>query len=193
MKEFRKPDVTAARYRPEAYNVLNKKFFERFKKKYPKYKEMDNLTLRNIVKRFNETMYNMVIEKRDGVQIPEQIGWLFIGACQSSKKENIDYAKSNKYGIQVTNNNWNTDGKLAKIFFTNYALKHKIKNREYWSFVACRNFKRAVAKAFSENWNTYIVIDSTKKLKLNNQKEFLKSKSEKSQKENLKSYNEFDI
>ena len=181
MKEFNKPNVKASRYRPKAYNVLNKKFFEKFKKKYSKYKDVDNVLLRSIIKRFNELMYNMVIEKRDGVLLPEQIGWLFIGACETSKKENIDFAKSNKYGIQVTNNNWNTNGKLAKIFFTNYALKHKIKNREYWTFVACRNFKRSVAKAFSENWNNYIVIDSTKKIKLNNQKEFLKNKSQKIQ------------
>jgi hypothetical protein len=193
MKEFNKPNVKASRYRPKAYNVLNKKFFEKFKKKYSKYKDVDNVLLRSIIKRFNELMYNMVIEKRDGVLLPEQIGWLFIGACETSKKENIDFAKSNKYGIQVTNNNWNTNGKLAKIFFTNYALKHKIKNREYWTFVACRNFKRSVAKAFSENWNNYIVIDSTKKIKLNNQKEFLKNKSQKIQIEKLKSYNEFDI
>lgn len=193
MKEFNKPNVKASRYRPKAYNVLNKKFFEKFKKKYSKYKDVDNVLLRSIIKRFNELMYNMVIEKRDGILLPEQIGWLFIGACETSKKENIDFAKSNKYGIQVTNNNWNTNGKLAKIFFTNYALKHKIKNREYWTFVACRNFKRSVAKAFSENWNNYIVIDSTKKIKLNNQKEFLKNKSQKIQIEKLKSYNEFDI
>jgi hypothetical protein len=98
-----------------------------------------------------------VIEKRDGIQLPEQIGWLFIGACETSKKQNTDYAKSNKYGVRVTNNNWNTDGRLAKIFFTNYAPKHKMKNREFWSFVGCRNFKRSVAKAHSQKTGTIIL------------------------------------
>ena len=149
--------------------------------------------MRKIIKRFNEQVCNTVVEKRDGIQLPEQIGWLFIGACESSKKQNIDYAKSNKYGIRVTNNNWNTDGRLAKIFFTNYAPKHKMKNREFWGFVACRNFKRSVAKAFSENWNTYIIVDYTIQLKLNYQKNFLKNLTIKEQKNGLKSYNEFDI
>ena len=154
---------------------------------------MTNLELRNIIKKFHEHVYNTVIEKRDGIQLPEQIGWLFIGACESSKKRNVDYAKSNKYGVEVSYNNWNTDGRLAKIFFTSNAPKHKMKNREFWRFVGCRNFKRSVAKAFSENWNNYIIIDSSVQLRLNYQKTFLKDLTIREQQNDLKSYNEFDI
>ena len=193
MREFNKPNVKASRYRPEVYSLLNKKFFDKFKNKYPKYKGMTNLELRNIIKKFHEHVYNTVIEKRDGIQLPEQIGWLFIGACESSKKRNVDYAKSNKYGVEVSYNNWNTDGRLAKIFFTSNAPKHKMKNREFWRFVGCRNFKRSVAKAFSENWNNYIIIDSSVQLRLNYQKTFLKDLTIREQQNDLKSYNEFDI
>ena len=193
MREFNKPNVKASRYRPEVYSLLNKKFFDKFKNKYPKYKDMTNLELRNIIKKFHEHVYNTVIEKRDGIQLPEQIGWLFIGACESSKKRNVDYAKSNKYGVEVSYNNWNTDGRLAKIFFTSNAPKHKMKNRDFWRFVGCRNFKRSVAKAFSENWNNYIIIDSSVQLRLNYQKTFLKDLTIREQQNDLKSYNEFDI
>jgi DHA1 family tetracycline resistance protein-like MFS transporter len=79
MKEFKKPDLTAPRYRPEVYSILNKKFFDKFKEKHPKYKEYDNATLKKIIKTFNRTVYQTVIDKRDGVQLPETIGWLFIG------------------------------------------------------------------------------------------------------------------
>ncbi len=146
MREFKKPDVKASRYRPEVSTILDKEFFDNFKKNHPKYKDLDNKMLRQIIKRFNQALYQKVIDTRDGVQLPEQIGWLFIGTCQRSKKDNIDFAKSNKYGVRVTNNNWETDGKLAKIFFTNYAPKHKMKNREFWKFVACREFKRTIQK-----------------------------------------------
>ena len=165
MKEFKKPDLKAPRFRPEVYSVLNKEFFEKFKKKYTKYKQYSESTLREEIKSFNKTVYETVIDKRDGVQLPETIGWLFIGTCQQSKKKNIDFAKSHKYGITVTNNNFETDGKLAKIFFTSYAPKHKMKNREFWSFVACRDFKRAVQQ----------------RIVLNNEKK------------NLQDYNEFDL
>jgi hypothetical protein len=193
MREFKKPDVTAPRFRPAVYNVLNKEFFESFKKKYSKYKDLDNLDLKNIIKKFNYAVYNKVIDVRDGIQLPESIGWLFIGTCQQSKKQNINYAKSLKYGVSVSNNNWETDGKLAKIFFTNHAPKHKIKNREFWGFTACRNFKRTVAKTYPENWNMYIVVDATKKLNLTYSNTVYRDRKNKEAELALKQYNDSNL
>ena len=193
MREFKKPDVTAPRFRPAVYNVLNKEFFESFKKKYSKYKDLDNSDLKNIIKKFNYAVYNKVIDVRDGVQLPESIGWLFIGTCQQSKKQNVNYAKSLKYGVSVSNNNWETDGKLAKIFFTNHAPKHKIKNREFWGFTACRNFKRSVAKTYPENWNMYIVVDATKKLNLTYSNAVYKDRKNKETELALKQYNDSNL
>jgi hypothetical protein len=193
MREFKKPDLKAPRFRPEAYNVLNKEYFERFKEKYPKYKNLDNKKIKDIIKVFNQTLYNTVINTRDGIQLPDQIGWLFIGTCQQSKKQNVDFVKSKKYGVTVTNNNWDTDGKLAKIFFTNYALKHKMKNREFWSFIACRDFKRSVAKNYPENWNMYLQVEPNVKLYKAYVRSIQKDYAVKQQAKSLETYNEFDL
>jgi hypothetical protein len=193
MKEFKKPDLKAPRYRPEVHNLLDKKFFDDFRKKHSKYRDYSNVELRSIIKAFNKLLYTTVIEKRDGVQLPETIGWLFIGTCQKSKKANVDYAKSNKYGVTVTNNNFDTDGKLAKIFYTSNAPKHKMKNREFWSFVACREFKRAVSKNYPENWNMYVIVDATAKLRQIYQKTVAKNIAINRETQALKSYNEFEI
>jgi len=193
MKEFKKPDVKAPRFRPEVHNVLNKEFFEKFKEKYPKYKGIDNTLLKSIIKTYNNTLYQTVIEKRDGIQLPETIGWLFIGTCEQSKKQNVDFAKSHKYGVTVTNNNWETDGKLAKIFFTSYAPKHKMKNREFWGFTACRDFKRSVAKAYPENWNMYLVVEPTAKIKLAYNKAKYKDYKAIETMRALENYNDFDL
>ena len=193
MREFKKPDVTAPRFRPETKNVLSKEFFNLFKEKYPKYKELDNKDLRKIIKKFNQVVFQTVIENRDGVQLPEQIGWLFIGTCQQSKKENVDYAKSLKYGVRVTNKNWDSDGKLAKIFFSNHALKHKIKNREFWSFIACREFKRSVAKSYPENWQMYVEVSPEIKLQWAYSRTVYKDLQNKKTANTLQNYNEFDL
>ena len=57
MKEFKKPDVKGPRFRPETKNILTKEFFILFKKKYPKYKTIDNIELRKIIKKFNQVVY----------------------------------------------------------------------------------------------------------------------------------------
>jgi hypothetical protein len=193
MREFKKPDVKAPRFRHKVYNVINKEFIEKFKEKYPKYKDIDSVLIRKIIKAYNNAVYQTVIDKRDGIQLPETIGWLFIGTCQQSKKENIDFAKSLKYGITVTNKNWETDGKLAKIFFTSYAQKHKMKNREFWGFVACREFKRTVAKTYPENWNMYTEVTPTLKIKLAYSKAQYKNYKAEETTKALKTYNEFDL
>ena len=193
MREFNKPNVKASRYRPQVSTILDREFFENFKQAHPRYKNLDNKLLRSIIKSFNKLIYETVVDKRNGVELPQSLGWLFIGTCQPSKKKNIDFAKSKKYGVRVANKNWDSDGKLAKIFFTNKAIKHKVKNIEFWGFTACREFKRAVSKAYSENWSMYVeVLPGAKIDKVYNSamyKNFLKE----SEKEALKNYNEFDI
>lgn len=193
MKEFNNPNITGPRYRPEVYNVMNKKFFDSFREKYPKYKHLENSQLKKIGKTFNQAVYHGVIDMRDGIELPEQIGWLFIGTCKQSKKQNTDFAKSKQYGVRVSNNNWATDGKLAKIFFSNFAPKHKIKHREYWKFEACREFKRSVAKTYPENWNMYVEVEPTKQAKMIYTKTYQKDLMIKKTAEALKSYKDFDI
>ena len=193
MREFKTPDLSAPRYRSEVSNLLDKEFFDGFKKKYPRYAKYENSMLKNITKTFNRTVYNMVVDSRDGVQLPDQIGWLFVGTCQQSKKRNVDFSKSRQYGVEVNNNNFATDGKLAKIFFTSNALKHKMKNREYWTFVACRDFKRLVAKSYPENWNMYRVVENNKKIKKLYQQVYYAGKEALLTQNALKTYNEFEL
>ena len=192
-KEFKKPNVKGPRFRPDVYQVLNQELFDNFRKKHPKYKHLDNTILRKIGRTFNNMFWDKVIETRDGVQLPEGLGYIFIGTCQASKKNNINFGKSQKYGITVTNNNWETDGKLAKIFYTNYASKYKFINRECWAFTACRTFKRSLSRSYPENWTKYVQVDPMKKIRKIFQKETFKHMKNNYQDPNLKDYNEFDL
>jgi len=192
-KVFNKPNLTDPRFRPEVHEMMNQDFFKRFKEKYPRYKDVDNGTLKKVIKEFNTKFWETVIDHRDGVQLPEGLGYLFVGTCQTSKKTNIDFGKSNKYGITVTNTNWNTDGKLAKIFYTNYANKYQFVNRDCWAFVACRNFKRTLAKTYPETWMNYVQVDPMKKIRKMFQGVVLKDMRKKAESKKLEDYNEFDL
>lgn len=189
-KQFKKPDLKAPRFRPDVYQVMNQELFDSFREKHPRYKNMTDAQLRKIGKTFNTMLWETVIDTRDGVQLPEGLGYIFIGTCKASKKKNVDYAKSHKYGKMVTQTNWDTDGKLAKIFYTNYANKYKFINRECWRFQASRTFKRTVAKTYPENWPVYVEVDPHKKIRKIFQKNTMKHKS---QDKDLGDYNEFNI
>ena len=193
METIKKPDLNAPRFRPTVYNFFNKDLTKKFKTKYSKFNHIEDDVLKKLVKTCNEQIYHTVIDKRDGVALPDLVGWLFIGTCEQAKKQNIDFAKSHKYGAKVTNRNWDSDGKLAKIFYSNYASKIKMTNREYWGFTACRNFKRLVAKTYPENWPMYLVVEPTVRINkaytASTYKDMLKRKTE----EGLQTYNEFNI
>ena len=49
MREFKKPNLNAPRYRPEVHSIMNKEFFDSFKKKYPKYKNLDDKELNSLI------------------------------------------------------------------------------------------------------------------------------------------------
>lgn len=187
------PNLNAPRFRQQAVDIMDADFYKGFLEKYPKYKEIKLGEIKKIVKKFNETLWDTVIETRDGVQLPEGIGFIFIGSCMPAMEENIDYGKSQKYGIKVTNKNWETDGKLAKIFYSSYANKYKFAFRECWKFIACRNFKRKVAKIFPENWTMYVQIDRDRKMKNVYSTTVLKNYKKTLLKKQLKDYNEFDL
>jgi hypothetical protein len=72
--EFRVPDVKAPRFRQESLNVTSKEFFKKFREKHPKHSDVSDSQIKNIIKAFNETLWETVIETRDGVQLPEGIG-----------------------------------------------------------------------------------------------------------------------
>ena len=194
-REFRKPDLNAPRYRPKVFNVLNKDLFKNFKEKYPQYKDLTYNVFKKIISEANEKIRTSIIEYRDGVELPESLGYIFIGSCSMLKKdrENINYGKSIKAGAKITNINWDSDGLLGKIFYTNYAVKYKVQDRQIWNFIPCRNFKRHVARTYPENWPKYVKIANTLKVSKLYYALTVKSYQEQIDKNNIEFYNEFDI
>lgn len=192
-KSHNSPNLTAPRFRQQAVDIMDAEFYKGFKEKYPKYNEVKLSDIKKIVKRFNETLWENVIDKRDGVQLPEGIGFIFIGTCMPAREDNIDYGKSQKYGVKVTNKNWETDGKIAKIFYSSYANKYKFAFRECWKFIACRNFKRKLAKMYPENWTMYVQIDRDRKIKSIYATTLYKNYKNSLLEKQLKDYNEFDL
>jgi len=193
-KQFKKPDLNAPRFREKCIYVLNVHLYKRFKQKFPEY-DVSYQDFRNIVRTYNEQLAEGIIEHRDGVELPEGLGYIFIGSCpQLNKRVNIDYKKSSQYGIITTHRNWESDNKVMKIFFTNNHVKYKLKNKQIWTFAANRDFKRKASKNYVEDWNKYIYINNNKKISMLF-KEAMNKRTLKFQK-NLKvssEYNEFDI
>lgn len=192
-KEYKKPDLNAPRFRPKKLNFTNVEFYNKFLEENPKYTNLSLDDFKNIIKSFNGLIWEKVIQERDGIQLPEQLGYLFIGSCPKKKGENTDYSKSKQYGVKLQNQNWESDQFTAKIFYTNFETKYRFKNHDLWGFRGLRDFKRSVAKTYPKEWKKYIQVDNLLKIS----RLFRIEKEKHSQKditdELLKTYDEFNL
>ena len=158
-KTFKKPDLNAPRYRHKKLNLTNIDFYKKFIEENPKFSHLTPDQFKNIIKEFNGKIWKTVVNERDGVQLPEQLGYIFIGSCPR-KKSNVDFKKSKHYGMVLQNQNWESDQFIAKIFYTNYETQYRFRNHELWGFKGLRDFTRTVGQTYPQEWKKYIQMDN---------------------------------
>jgi hypothetical protein len=124
----------------------------------------DKNVVKTIIVDTNKAIADLIIELRDGVELPEQLGHMFLGTCQPKIRKNVDFKTTDNYLKVIQHRNWESDNYLAKIFYTNYSSKYKFKFHELWGFKGCREFTRKVGKTYPENWKKYIQVDYSLKV-----------------------------
>jgi len=161
MKEFKKPDVKAPRFRVKGVGLLNRVFYKSFRLKHPEHKITDK-EINDIVREYNIQLWNGAIEYRDGIELPQRLGNMFVGTCDSPRiRYNSDFGSSIKDNMLTRLKNYDSSNFLAKIFYTNCVSKYKFAFRELWEFKGTRDFTRTVAKTYPEQWKKYIVVENT--------------------------------
>lgn len=190
--KYKKPDLNAPRYRPKKLNFTNIDFYEKFIADNPKHSHLTLEQFKNIIKLFNGKIWKAAVEERDGVQLPEQLGYIFIGSCPR-KKSNVDFKKSEHYGVVLQNQNWESDQFVAKIFYTNYETKYRFKNHELWGFKGVRDFTRTVGQTYPKEWKKYVQVDNLVKISRLFRIEKFKQMKTKETSELLKDYDEFNL
>ena len=61
INNFKQPDLKAPRYREKVLGLLNAELINEFKDRNPIYSKIDNVKFKNIIKLFNERIWNEVI------------------------------------------------------------------------------------------------------------------------------------
>lgn len=193
MRSYNKPDLKAPRYRKKTHSILNKSFYDRMREKGDAYKSLTDKQIKEIINNYNEKIWKTVIEKRDGVELLDQLGYVFVGTCNRHKSKNIDTKKSIELGVEVQHQNWESDQYLAKIFYTNFETKYRFMFHELWGFTATRNFKRTLSSVYPKEWKKYVVVDNMVKISKLFRKHILNHKDEENAKVALETYDEFDM
>lgn len=193
MISYNKPDLKAPRFRPKKHNLLNRKFCDKIRKKGDMFKDLTDKQIKDVVTSFNKNIWQSVIDNRDGVELLEQLGYIFIGTCQRAKSYNTNIKSSLQYGLKVQHQNWESDQYLAKIFYTNFETKYRFRFHEMWGFTALRNFKRTLAKEYPKEWKKYVIVDNFIKISKLFRSYIVKDKIKNETEILLNEYDEFDM
>jgi hypothetical protein len=193
MREFKAPDLNAPRFKPSKKKIVSYDFMRKFHIEYPHLKNITSQDVSKIIAMFNTEVWKTAIEHRDGVELPEELGYVFLGRCLPKVKTNTDFIRSKEKEQIVEHKNWDSSDFLLKIFYTNYETKYRFKNHEVWEFQASREFSRTASKAFKDNWTHCIHIDPTLKIAELFRKRAYKNAKSKYDEKTLEQYDEFEL
>jgi len=194
MEPINKPDLNAPRYRKSFHNTFNLEFIKNFRTRFPQYNSLSDKDIKNIIYTFNENVWKTTITNRDGVELPSQIGHIFIGTCPAAKKRyNMDMKTSLDYMLKIKHRNWESDQHVAKIFYTTFGTKYRFRNHELWAFDSARVYSRQVSAEYPEKWKLYVEVDPHRKISTIFRNKNYKRTKEEEEREMLKDYNEFEF
>ena len=109
------------------------------------------------------------------------------------KKYNVDYIKSKELNQNVKHRNFESDNFIAKIFYTNFISKYRLQDRELWQFKGEREFTRAVAKHYPENWKKYVQVENFTAINVLFKNKKYKHQMLANTEFHTKDYNEFEL
>lgn len=164
MSNFRAPELSAPRFRKKSLGFLNKESYNTFIESNPRYNNISINLFKSIITTYNKKLSDAIISSSEGLKLPESLGIIFVASCEKPKKVNPDYRKSAELGSIVNYRNWDSDNHLCKIFYTNYGLEYRLRDREVWSFKASKEFRSRVSNAFKSNHNFYRLVDNRTKI-----------------------------
>jgi len=183
---------TAPRYRAAREDILTQDFYTDLIDKFPSLKKYSKDKVKNIIQMFGDKVQECIINNREGVDLPEQLGTIFIGKYKRDYSL-PDYNSSQKIGKLVNHVNTMTDNYGCKIFYTSLSQKYVVKNIEMMTFRPLQEFGKTVGRTFNDNWMRYVDVDTAipiqKQMKMN----FAIKMQDINREKILKNYNEFEL
>lgn len=190
---FKTPDITGPRFRKKFHMILAKRLHLRFIEAHPQHSSVTWEKFRDVIKGHSQKMWETTINERDGIELPIVRGSIFLGSTKIKVKNNYDIQASIKANDFIRHRNYDTDGHVAKIYYSPYLSKIGGRDRSLWSFKGVREYKRSVSKAYAKNWKNYQRVTSLDPIVDEYHRHERRIRLTEKTAYHTKSYNEFDL
>lgn len=156
MRTYRISDRKEPRFRVSKfrYTVLNRELYDKFKQQNPNIK-IDYITFKEIVITINQEIVNFVIDNKEGVFLPANMGRIHLGLYPPKERPSNAEVIQNE-GIQATHFNFDSNGFVGKIIWLSGDTQYKTENTKFYGFIGHRDFKTRASQGFRNNPELYI-------------------------------------
>lgn len=157
---FNTPDLNAPRFRGQSTGTMKKSFYKEFIHKFPEHSNLDYTQFKRIVEVFHKTLVSDLTDQRGGIELPERLGVLLIANCSRGEgiAPGVNVKESVKRGYKVFYENWHSNHKLMKIFFSNKLSRFNLKDKKLWEFRLNKENRRTVSKAYEKKPSFFITV-----------------------------------
>lgn len=189
---FRAPNIQGPRFRKNYKRVLTKSLYVKFLLAHPKHSTITFKEFEDTINKGLAKMWQITLEERDGIELPMG-GSVFVGSTKIKVKNNYDIQASIKANAPIKHRNYDTDGYVAKIYYSPHLARISGRDRSIWSFKGNRDYKRALSTIYPKNYKKYIVVAElytiVDEYQRHRSRNYFKETTERA----VKTYNEFDI
>lgn len=189
---FSAPNIKGPRFRKDCKNILNSDLYDNFIKEHPQHAAITCKQFEECVQKTSKRMWETTIADRDGIELPMG-GSIFIGSTKITVKNNYDIQASIKANAPIKHRNYDTDGYVAKIYYSPRLSKISGRDRSLWSFKGHRDFKRTLSKEYPKDWKKYRMVEGLNTIVNNYKRAKTRHYFVASTEQAVKNYNEFDI
>ena len=166
-------------------------YYKKLKTKYPELKQYKDGDIYKYTILFNKIMLQSVVDNKAGVEMPEHIGNLVMGAYKRKAKR-IDWGTSREKGEVVHYNDVGLNYGLYIQYV--YSLeKYNFTNCNLWTFkTSGRDANKALREAIEKGWKNYLMIPNIRYIQSFVKDYWIKERIKKQQAEERAEYNEFE-
>lgn len=166
----------------------------RFFRLFPQWAHFETKSMKDcsiIIREFHNDFIQAVAEERYGVELPLNMGKLFVISYKSRPYMNFtNFGKEGEIS-KFTNNH--TDGHACKIVYQNSDRRYQIKDKKLWNFEPEAKFRKIVSKEFAKNHTKYIFSPNRSKINDNNLKNIYQNNENRKIDKFLLTYDEFKM
>lgn len=180
-------DRTKKRFHVKRLSLIRISEIVKLQNDNPIAKKYSYKVLKKIIRSYNSAIVDEVVKRKDGIELPENLGRIFAGVVE--REDNRNYKLSEELNMKVSHRNWESDGFLLKIYYL--PVIRGFKHSELYGLNPGREIQTTVSHNFSTNWKRYRVFVRDRKIRATIIKEDILAKARNIEKEILKYYDEF--